>query len=78
MYVHLKIMQNTVNEQWWMFAFLKKHKKQQKNAKCWHPVLMPNGLKTNGWKSSAQRGCALTRRRLMCCWTWNSLCSGGG
>ena len=34
MYVHLKIMQNTVNEKWWMFGFLKKHKKTTKNAEC--------------------------------------------
>ncbi len=33
MYVHLKIMQNTVNEKWWMFVNLKKHKKTTKNAK---------------------------------------------
>ena len=36
MYVHLKIMQNTVNEKWWMFVFLK-NIKNNKNAKYTHP-----------------------------------------
>ena len=30
MHVHLKIMQNTVNEKWWMFVFEKTLKKQHK------------------------------------------------